>query len=355
MHIDILLALLKVLGVLISGMFGVLGAVFTLHNSEGGLSKKGKIFIVGSILGLVLAVVCQILESYVQREAERKAVEDTLESARRLEAIAVDLNRSLQPIDSLEVYISSFVSLEDESFQSYRLELEKGIQSYLQKNERERFGDANFTTSVSSRLSGKSTPLKIQVRKESNLAPQNFRKAPFISSVFPKCYDFDFFKNPISESEISERWGLSKGKSDLNVNYFFPNDFTIGKDLEKGKYTVSGRLTKDDAQWSDSSGEIIALPDLAGAQMIVSGCVKSERVLNAFTSEEVRKSSADTKTELEWINLRVGRRSLSISGSYFRRIESRYKVYWIYTFPTGQEELARLFGRNLKVAMPKPN
>lgn len=341
---ELALVLLKVLGVLISGVFGVLGTVVRIRDRAGDLTNKGKTFIAGSVAGLLLAVVSQIFESYTQREAQQAAAAESLESTRRLELIVTELNRTLQPISPLEVYISgSKVSLDDEVFSAYKERLNSGIESFLKKSKLEQMKDKNFSTPSVKSERGVLVPLNIEISPSSKFYPTMARDFRVRSLIFPTCYNFVFIKTPIpSETFLpTAHYGSSNG--DLRVGFWFPQDLSLVKDLATGEYKVSGSLKSDQARWEDNTGKIVSLPDLAGSQLFVSGCGRSKFTTNSFTKNEKVLPDVDVKMALGTVKIEIGKRSIWINESKFQRHESELGVYWEYLFPETQAELTKAF------------
>jgi len=337
---ELILVCLKVLGVLISGVFGLLGAVVKIRDDQGVFSSRGKIFIAGSILGFLMAVISQIIEGHVQHEAAKKTEQEALQATIRLERINRELNRSLQPITSFEVYFSgNKISMADEVFANYKKRLEKGFSTYLKKTDRERFLYHEITAPVTTKKNGRSEPLILSVSEDSSFFPSN-KEFLLKGLIFPICYEFVFFKNPIDPSAFQPGFHDALNNGDFRVRAFMPNGLDLQKDLRSGDYQVAGKVIFKKELWTDITGQIVSIPDLAGAQMFFSACVPFQQITSIFTKEELRRAPADVKLEPGSMNFHLGARSFWVRGEKLIKYNGRLRQYWEYKFP---EDVSDIF------------
>jgi hypothetical protein len=335
-----ILVCMKVIGVVLSGLFGIVGVIAKVRDASGAITSRGKVFILGSAIGFLMAVVSQIFETYIQQETERKSAEESLQSTLRLETIVNQLNRSLQPIESFEFYLAGDkISLSDPGLKAYRDRLDSGIEKYLRKNDEDRFKDKDFSTPLVGVENGKHVPLEIEVSNGSSYYPSD-EEFTVRSAIFPMCYEFVFFKNPIDPNkyEPGSRGGSYSG--DLQIEVMFPSKLSLSKDLRSGEYSVTGRLVASKDLWEDNSGRIVSIPDLAGAQMFYSMCNRSSRIENAFTSKEKRLPSVELHVTPGSMNIHMGKRNFWVKQGDFKPFKGQLRDFWEYRFP---EDVSKIF------------
>lgn len=111
----------------------------------GSLRLKVRSLLLVVWLACGIALISQILETYIQRQAQAASQAESLESTRKLQQIMLDLNRTLQPLGKFSVFVyRANVSLEDPRFDSYKKRLDKLVFTHLKKSERERMIDKDI-------------------------------------------------------------------------------------------------------------------------------------------------------------------------------------------------------------------
>lgn len=339
---EILLVVFKIFGILMSGILGVLSSVLKIRDASGQLTTKGKIFIAGSVGGLCIALISQILETYVQRQAQAASQAESLESARNLQQIMTDLSRTLQPLGTFSVFIfQANVSLDDPAFDSYKRRLDKAIAVYLRKGQRERMMDRDISGPLGFGRGDDYQPTSVEVEPDGKYYPSSKDGKGISAMVFPLCYRFVFFKEPIDASEYHPLHHFGNGLGDLRADNFMPKPFPLAKDLKTGAYSVTGRL--EFSAWEDISGKIVSIPDLLGSQLLISTCGKPMHSWTWKGNKKIYYAPVDTKFELGSMTLQFDKRKASISKENLSRFERKGDVYWEYRFPTTQEGLTKLF------------
>jgi hypothetical protein len=170
------LLILKLLGVIFTAVFGILGTVHDFREQDGKLTKWGKASVVGTVASVLLAVSAQFIENYLQGISGRKAALQTLESTQRLEKIIYELNRTIQPIESISVFVADLgLPMDDQPLQDYRLRLNSGIEELLklppdrQDEQRER----GLSVGRARTVDGVDVADRISISKSSHLFPQS--------------------------------------------------------------------------------------------------------------------------------------------------------------------------------------
>lgn len=268
---DIVLVVVKIVGILTSGILGVMSSVLKIKDGSGQLTIKGKFFIAGSVAGLCAALISQILETYLQRQAQAASQMESLESTRKLQQIMANLNRSLQPLGKFSVFIhDAHVSLDDIAFDGYKKRLDKTISVYLNKSQRERMLDRDISAPFGFGRGDDYKPTSISVEAGGKYYPSVQDNKKIGAMAFPICYRFVFFKESIKADSYSPIQHYGSGLGDLRADTFLPKPFPLSKNLNTGVYSIGGNLEFRD--WEDVSGKIVSIPDLAGAQLFISAC-----------------------------------------------------------------------------------
>lgn len=102
MNPDILLAILKTSGALISGLLGLTALFSNFRMTNGHLSLTGKLVFSGILVSTAVAATTSALESLSNFESNR-------EQMARNETLLNEISRAVQPISALE--ISFFASI----------------------------------------------------------------------------------------------------------------------------------------------------------------------------------------------------------------------------------------------------
>lgn len=339
---EILLVVFKIVGILISGVLGVLSSVLKIRDASGQLTIKGKIFIAGSVAGLCIALISQILETYIQRQSQAESQAESLESTRKLQQIMADLNRSLQPLGKFSVFVhGANVSLDDHAFDAYKKRLDEAIAAYLRRSQREQMMEREISSVYGFPQRDQSRPMSIEVEPDGKYYPSPKDGKGISSMVFPVCYRFIFVKDPIDASDYHPRHHYGKGLGDLRADNFMPKPFPLTKDLETGKFSLSGLL--EFPHWEDVSGKIISVPDLVGSQLLISACGKAMESWTWQGDKKIFYTPVDTRFEMGSMHLQFDKRKVYISKEQLKRYELDGEVYWEYRFPTTQEALTKLF------------
>ena len=103
---DLLLTTVKVMGLLFSGLFGLLGTVHDFREADGKYTRWGKVAIGGILVSVLLAVVAQLMEAYLNQLSAKRAALQALDATEKLESIVNELTRSLHPIDSVSAFVA---------------------------------------------------------------------------------------------------------------------------------------------------------------------------------------------------------------------------------------------------------
>ncbi|MBV7581695.1 hypothetical protein KW851_02625 [Pseudomonas sp. PDM33] len=328
------LVLLKLLGVLVSGVLGVLVTLIKVRGESGELTLKGKIFVLGSISGVVLAVSSQIIESYLQNLADIKSAKESLEATQRLEKITSSLERTLQPIDSFRLYYNLSVSLDDPLALPYKKVLDREIDKFQKLSRSSQVFNKNFSVNTTGLVDGKYVVENVEIRREGAFSPNNYNSMrPY--SILPLCFSLTIYKEPIDPS----RFRQVHGDGDLRIGAFLWDKSSLYKVISKSTYGVSGLVDVKKDDFENYTGQVYALPDLAGAQLFMSFCSPGKRMVNAFSSTEKEIPEPEYKRELGATKFDMGNRSFWIKEKQWKKYSGRFGEYWVVQLPKDLNEV----------------
>ncbi|WP_457978662.1 hypothetical protein L0Y47_24300 [Ectopseudomonas composti] len=326
---------LKVLGLLSSGVFGLLGTIHDFRDHNKRFTKWGKISIAGISLSIFLAVAAQLVESYRSQESAEQAALQALESTKRLESIIFELNRTLQPIESISVFVAELeVPLNEPSLLGYKNRLENGIEKYLTMPRNERYKEENISTPTGKAgKKGDFIPTQVSINSRHALFPQLGDEGLPWSTLNVSRLELEFYANPINPKDFSP-FSHGIGDGDLSIDLYNNESLTIDKDIEKKTYHLSGHLKSIKEHWKNNSGKIISLPDLAGAQLFISAGPLGIR------NKSDQFLSLRQEFEMKSINLKLGNRDIWIhEENLTKHVNSDGLVYWEYNFPKTVEKI----------------
>lgn len=333
------LANLKIASIIIAGLFALIPSIYNFKDEHGNTTRRGKIILGIAVAGVVIAAVAQFLDSKEQNEARKKSEMESLQATQRVEKIINDLNRSLQTISSFEVYFSgNEISLEDKSFDEYRIKIDKAIENHINKTFRERMHDKNIRSTGYTLDEGKRRPTSIEIHKDSIYSPMS-KNINLGIRAMPLCYNFTLFRTPIEPSQFQPGYHGAGNEGDLVFSSYFSKDMSLNKDLETNKFSISGSIEFEKKLWSDKSGKIISILDLAGAQIFFDACTFGSAFKITKKNAIEPLPSADLKFSPGSMAFRIGARSFWIKKESWVKHSGVLRPYWEYRFPADLDAL----------------
>lgn len=110
---DDMLAALKLIGLLLTGVFGIAGALFNFKEPTGRISAWGRRNLIGLAVGLVISVTTFVGEFVVKRRSDR-------ESARKTERLLAMATTVLNPVNRIKIEFSYSVLLNHPSLTGFK-------------------------------------------------------------------------------------------------------------------------------------------------------------------------------------------------------------------------------------------
>ncbi|MCG8910325.1 hypothetical protein [Pseudomonas sp. DP-17] len=329
-----LLEVLKLTGQLIPGLLAVVGLYLTLRNSQGKVSKKGIAALALGIFGTIIAVVTQIVESHQQQLEKNAAADRAIQEENRLEGIRHDLSKGMQPLQEFSVALFRARALSrDPDVELYRENLYDSVSAFLKKPREERDADKDFLVADSSLMSSRAVPETVTIKPEGGFYPTPGTIEEVGSKLMPMCFDFVFYKDPLPEEKLNQFAVFGMGVGDVHVRSAFPTHLDLKLDVKRNDLYMDGFLALGD--WEDRSGRILAIPDLAGAQLLIATCPRA--VPNPPDPRGVRLVS--DPFWIDGLRLKFGNRSIVVrSADLVRHADGEYAL-WEYRFPKNENAL----------------
>ena len=330
-----LLLILKLLGVVSTAAFGILGILHDFRGGDGKLTKWGKASVIGALASLFLAGSAQLLENYLQARSARSTAEQSLQSTQRLERILSELNRTMQPIESVSVFVHDLgVPMDYLPLQNYKDRLNKGLEEYLKLPPDKRDQERGLAIPVVSTASGVEVPSIVSIHESSPLFPNHAEESFARSVLTVNIVELALFRVPIAATDFrpfSHGLGIDP---DLRITCFNREALPIQKSFETQTFHLSGTLNSEREHWGNKSGKIAAIPDLAGSQLFIAfgpfgAGEENERFL------ELRRNMS-----LNIMNISFGNRSRWIKSSMLKKhVSADGVVFWEFVFPVNETEL----------------
>lgn len=339
MNPDILLAILKTSGALISGLLGLTALFSNFRMANGRLSLAGKLVFSGILVSTAVAATTSALESLSDFESNREQTE-------RNEALLYEISRAVQPISELEISFFASIPTDHPQVSSYVTRLEQGIV--------ERYDDLlKFPPdkqyaglSVSSKDLNHGI-LSVSIEPESDLWPTLPDEAAINSVVTFGSPSISFLRTPISPTQ----YPLTHGDADLSaMGLIISKNPTLFWNVQERKLQIFGTVEYQKDFWS-ASGRITSFDDLLGAQFVILFPYSDPDFVEEITGNEAVNSdtySVGQGVRLDWVSLSLGAgRSLVIESAHFEKSLSRMgrQPLFAITLPDTNEDLLRLSGR----------
>jgi hypothetical protein len=334
-YMESLLLILKLLGVVFTAAFGIIGTMQEFRSQSGKLTKWGKAAVVGALVSLFVAVSAQFVDNHLQKIAAQKAAAQALDSTQRTEKIVSELNRTMQPIESISVFVADLgVPMDDPLLQDYKVRLDNGLEEFLRSNPLERPFPPGMAIPGTKSVNGISVPSHITVSRSSPLFPDPHRESLARAVLDVEFLELAFYKVRIDASEFRPFFHGFSHDPDLRVECFIKGSLNIQKSLETETFQLTGLLGSERAHWENNTGKIAAIPDLVNAQLFIAvGPLGVEGQNDQFLELRRRFSLND-------INLSFGNRSRWIRSSMVKQHSSADGVtFWEFIFPGNEADL----------------
>lgn len=339
MNPDILLAILKTSGAVISGLLGLTALFSNFRTADGHLSLVGKLVFSGILVSSAVAATTSVLESLSDFESNR-------EQMARNETLLHEISRAVQPIADLKISFLATIPTDHPQVSSYVTRLEEGIND--RADDLLKFPPDNQYEGLS--VSSKGIDhgiLSVSIQPGSDLWPNLPDEAAINSVATFGNPSLSFLRTPISPTE----YPLTHGDADLSAIGLIVNESPeLLWNVRERKLQILGRVEYKKDFWF-ASGRITSFNDLLGSQFVISFPYSDPEYLEGITGNKAGNSetySVGQSINLDWVSLSLGAgRSFVIESGHFEKSFSRMGRQPIFavTLPDNNEELLRLSER----------
>lgn len=326
--IDTILLATKLVGLALTVVFGIVGVTHQSTDEKNGLTKWGRLVVVGIVVSAFVSAMAEILTLVKEQESAQITAQKTLDEVRRSQRILSDVERSLHPIKDLEV--SFEIEIPDHpELAEYRKRLRAEIPLLFQAEKADPLAILKWNAFTGVTGVG-NTPEVIVIRPQSRLLPNSSPAEHVAKELMDAAFlSLDIFKRPIEPSAY-KGWGpILNHDPHADLSIHVASDF-LGMNIglvgpaERGSpYTtityrlkdeqlliVAVNLPSDSKKWI-SKGTITAVEDLAGAEVFV-------RPAKRGSSDP--KSTPAEKSALEAVLRQLVVRSVSFDMADGRKI-----------------------------------
>ncbi|MBO9441126.1 hypothetical protein J7363_03395 [Phaeobacter italicus] len=336
MNPDILLAILKTSGALISGLLGLTALFSNFRMTNGHLSLTGKLVFAGILFSSSVAATTSVLESLSDFESNR-------EQMARNETLLHEISRAVQPIAELKISFFATIPTDHPQVRSYVTRLEEGINDRADDLLKFPPDDQYEGLSVISKDIDHGI-LSVSIKPESDLWPSLPDEAAINSVVTFGSPSLSFLRKPISLTE----YPLTHRDADLSaMGLPMGQNPTLMWKVQERKLQIFGSVEYQKDFWF-SSGKITSFNDLLGSQFVISFPYSDADFIERIAGKEVGNFdiySVGKSINLDWVSLGLGAgRSLVIKANHFEKSFSQMgrKPMFAITLPDTNEELLRL-------------
>ncbi len=263
----IALNILKLIGLVLTGAFGILGLLTEFRDDKTKkITKWGKVALSGIILSTALSLVAQILESAKSVRDTRESQKQSSDQIARSNEILNNLNRSLNPLTNVRITYWLRVPIDAPELAAYRKRLTDGIAEFMAK------GHNDMRIAYVSVYDAQGRVEEVAIMDDSPLMPRRDEVIPYYLLRLSGL-TFSFIKTHHDEAEFVADDYLKRPRADLSFSVH-TNDrgrssYSLNYDLGSKELTIFANDLFSDPQYWQSNNQIQAVPDLPNTQMAV--------------------------------------------------------------------------------------
>ena len=300
------------------------------------------------ILSTVIAITSHTLEIFKEKEEKESKVEqqakETLKTVKRTEELLFEINRGLHPIQNVHAGYWIDIPTNHVKLKPYLTRFYKEAKTTVSQLE----NDERVKGIVGGGLNRDRDIRHFDLNLDSSLFPnkRNEKLANIILSYAE--IELQFYKTPISINEHPNIGGDWSNKPDLKISVGSElsrlNDeqgHSVEYNIEKQTFSLNAHMIRSDPKYWESTGKIIGIPDLLGAQVfirlpsiVISGHLEVDQFL-----PEIRKGFQLRTLILNFSN---GREFWLTKKELKLHYEDNGLPIYVYEFPKTAEKLAAM-------------
>lgn len=259
------LSILRLLGIVLSGIFGVLGLLTEFKDKDtGNVTRWGRIALAGIGLSTIIALAAGVLEARKAASDAREAERQTRLQLEHSNKILADLRRTLDPLTNIRVSYELKFPLNSVQFARYRRRLERGLKALLATPSQSRTRQG--VVILPPPAEGK--PELVRISRRSPLRPQPEDGIPYYVVGMPEV-DFEFFLTPPPPRTFTMAdFVISIGEGFPKAEQGGPS-YALQYDLAKRELTLDVSNLSSVPQSLFGTGKIKSASDLGGTHLFV--------------------------------------------------------------------------------------
>lgn len=265
MSIDALLAGAGFAATLVTAILAIVAMDVEIPGKGKVASLKRRYALFGAVGTALFGAVTLGLQVRKLRDDQADAERRRQEEAARTNALLFNISRAVYPLRDLYVVASATVPLDARPLASYRKRLSAGADAYVRTHRNAGKQDPGTWLSMLTDSDGKERPIGVFLVPGAPLFPNRRREPVAFRALGDFGLDVTVYRTPLSRA-VANRHGLG----DL--------EFRVEADTAQLEYLVGdsvvrvegGRLIAARSSWRSFTGKIESLPDLSGAEMIIS-------------------------------------------------------------------------------------
>lgn len=340
------LYVLKVAGLALAAMWGVLGTIHDYRDKKTGrLTAWGKFAIFGVVFSASIAIVAQVIEESLKQKSTAESARDAAAAAARSESVVNDLARVLQPLRIDSIFVTDIdVPVANPKFGPLKKRFDFLADTYKKRYEQMRLQPMaqGIASSSAHCQNGPSScePLSVELSSKH----RSFPALGLEAAVFRiNTLTLAIYRNPIDPKSFENLVLGSANTPDLYLTFgeITGEPLDLRKEFGTGTYSLTGLLKKG-AFNSDSSGRVAAIPDLPGSQIFVrlpSNALPDSMAGFHFgwkaRSQILQRDVIPFQQQFELgsVALNIGPRTMWIPKNAWRKVSTATAVYWEYILP----------------------
>jgi hypothetical protein len=274
MDLGIILATLKFTGIGLSLAFGILALLTKYRDSDGRITRWGRIALVGVFASGLVSAGAQSVELARSNEARRDAERRTLAELEANNRVLNEINRGLNPLSDVRAGFWLSVPLDQPELQSFVQRFTQSVEPLVAGSNTDPLSGSELGAyPVERDMNGKL--LTVAVASNSPLFPQKDTER-FAYTVFRSSeITMYFYREPI-EIESFIKFGFlnpNHVSPDITMsferNYDDPSNIILEYGIKDKKFRVFYASHRSNSQYWGSSGRILSLLDLPSSQVFI--------------------------------------------------------------------------------------
>jgi hypothetical protein len=254
---EIILVIVKFLGIALTGIFGLVGLLFDFRDAQRRLTKWGKVAVSGIFISTAVAAASQALDF-------TKSAQDTEEANQRSLVLLTEIDRAVDPLDSIGATVWLNVDMSDPKLVPYRDRALAGIHRAISTR-----GNGEYVLAQGVQVGSQTrdgTIEEVEIPAGSPLYPdKNTERLAF--------YLLNFIDIEISVAAKGQTTALIGGNgNDLQMGLTTADSqqgLRFVYNLVSHKFGITASDLESDSQYWRNHANILSVSDMYGMEMLV--------------------------------------------------------------------------------------